>query len=72
MFTGKVLRVDRIGLGFIECTGQQYSFTFDKVQNYRGEEPREIGLYEGCVVKFTVAQDGLSINNVVIASDSNA
>lgn len=64
---GTVLRVDYFGLGFIESTGTQYSFTFDKLEGYRGEQPREIGLHEGCTVRFTV--DGLSIKSVIISSD---
>lgn len=66
--TGILLRVDRFGLGFVESTGAQYAFTFNKIENYRGEQPREIGFYEGCPVRFTVLQDGLSIKDVRFSS----
>jgi len=68
---GRVLRVDRFGLGFIESAGIQYAFTFDKIKNYRGEQPREIGFYAGRTVQFTVAQDGHSIKSVVILESLN-
>lgn len=63
---GKLLRVDRFGFGIIESNSVQYAFTFDKIMNYRGEQPREIGFYEGRTVQFTFAQDGQSIKSVVV------
>lgn len=63
---GKVVRVDRFGLGFIEGTGAQYAFTFDKVEGYRGQNPREVGLQVGSSVQFSV-EDGL-IQRVKIES----
>lgn len=68
---GRLLRVDRCGVGIIASEGMQYAFTFDKIENYRGEQPGEIGFYEGRTVQFTVAQDGLSIKTVVISESLN-
>ncbi len=71
MFEGRIVRVDRFGLGFVEARGtntdtHQYAFTFDKVEGYRGQPPREIGLEEGCAVRISV-RDGL-IKSVKISS----
>jgi hypothetical protein len=68
---GRVMRVDSHGFGFIESTGgSQFTFTFDQIQGYRGQRPRDLGLKEGLVVRFTV-HDGL-INNVVISDEDHA
>lgn len=72
MHKGTLLRVDRFGLGVIASTGMTYAFTFDKIPNYRGEQPQEIGFYEGCPVLFTVANDGLSIKSVAVSSNSDS
>jgi hypothetical protein len=61
---GKIILVDLFGVGFIESTGTQYAFTFDKIQNYRGEQPQQLGLQKGCPVEFEA--DGLEIKSVVI------
>jgi hypothetical protein len=68
MHQGRVTRVDNHGFGFIESTGgAQYTFTFDQIEGYRGQKPKQLGLKEGLVVRFTV-HDGL-INQVEISSD---
>jgi hypothetical protein len=68
MHEGRVVRVDNYGLGFIESTGgSQYAFTFDQIQGYRGQQPRDLGLKEGVIVRFTV-HDGL-IKDVFISSE---
>lgn len=51
---GKVVQVDRLGLAFIESQATSFTFTFDKLEGYRGEEPRKFGLHEGVLVHFTV------------------
>jgi len=50
---GMIVRVGK-GVGFIEGTGGQLGFTFDKLHGYKGQSAREIGLVEGCIVRFTI------------------
>jgi len=56
---GKILRINNAGLGVVEDehSQQQFVFTFDKIQNYRGEEARELGLTIGAHVRFTATAD---------------
>lgn len=63
---GEVVGLDRLGLGFIRYGVTTFPFTFDKLEGYRGQQPREFGLHEGCLVRFTVV-DG-SINSVKVSS----
>ncbi len=68
LLEGTVVRVDRSGLGVISTGGTQYPFTFDKLEGYRGEQPWEYGLREGCSVKFSVDAEGLIVKSVVLSS----
>jgi len=56
---GKILRINNAGLGIIEDerSQQQFVFTFDKIQNYRGEEARQLGLTVGTYVRFSATAD---------------
>lgn len=56
---GKVLRINDVGLGIVEDkeSHQQFAFTFDKIRDYRGEKPREIGLFVGAHVRFNTTAD---------------
>jgi hypothetical protein len=56
---GTVLRINNAGLGVVEDehSQQQFVFTFDKIQNYRGEEARELGLTVGSHVRFNATAD---------------
>jgi hypothetical protein len=56
---GKVLRINEYGLGIVEdqVSHQQFAFTFDKINGYRGEAPREIGLFVGVQVRFSATSD---------------
>lgn len=57
---GNVVRLEDFGLGFIqpEQSNQQYPFTFDKIEGYRGEPPNTLGLHVGSNVTFTL-QNGM-------------
>jgi len=56
---GKILRINNAGLGIIEDdrSQQQFVFTFDKIQNYRGEEAGQLGLTVGAHVRFSATAD---------------
>ena len=51
---GKVTRIEDFGLGFVksEETDEQYAFTFDKIEGYRGEYPKQLGFRIGSPVTF--------------------
>jgi hypothetical protein len=50
---GVITRIEDFGLGYVKAdTGQYYAFEFDKIENYGGETPREIGLRAGARVHF--------------------
>lgn len=73
----RVSRLDQLGLGFIENTataGRYYPFTFDRIDHYRGEKPKEIGLREGGIVHALI-KDGkverISLKGIPHASDSD-
>lgn len=60
-YLGKVLRLDRVGLGVIvtdspetNYSGREFPFTFDKIDGYKGESLNALGLSEGTTVKFTL------------------
>lgn len=59
MREGEIKRVSPAGLGFVEddATRTLFAFTFDKIDNYRGETPRELGLAKGRHVRFTTEDD---------------
>ena len=65
---GTIVRFDRSGLGVILSTGTQYPFTFDKLEGYRGEQPGEFGIREGCSVTFSVDAAGLVVKSVFLSS----
>ncbi len=54
---GVITRIEDFGLGFVESrkTGERYAFRFDKIDGYRGETLRELGLREGSEVLIEVA-----------------
>ena len=56
---GVIRRINPAGLGYLEeeQSGKYYAFTFDKIQGYRGEEPKEIGLKVGAWVEFSVRDE---------------
>jgi hypothetical protein len=61
LHVGKVLRLDRVGLGVIvsdstdaESSEKEFPFTFDKIEGYKGESLNGLGLSEGAVVNFTL------------------
>jgi hypothetical protein len=61
LYVGTVLRLDQVGLGIIvadstdaDCTDKEFPFTFDKIEGYKGEPLKALGLTEGTVVKFTL------------------
>jgi hypothetical protein len=60
MPAGKVTRIEDFGLGFVkhEETNEQFAFTFDKIEGYRGERPSQLGFRVGADVTFHL-QDGL-------------
>ena len=52
---GTVLMVNAAGLAFaVEPTGREYSFTFDKIRNHRGQSSTELGLKTGSRVRLFV------------------
>lgn len=59
MPTGKVTRIENFGLGFVKSeSDEDYAFTFDKIEGYRGEYPRQLGFRVGSEVTFHL-NDGL-------------
>jgi len=46
---GEITRVDRFGVAYIRVAGRDAAFTFDKIHDYRGEQPKELGLTVGSV-----------------------
>jgi len=68
--SGRVLRLDKVGLGIIvsdaseaQIEEKEYPFTFDKIEGYKGESlkdlAKELGLSDGQAVKFTLDGDDL-------------
>lgn len=61
---GKITHLDRFGLGRILLEGNDgivKSFTFDKMEGYRGEslgELKKLGFKAGAIIKFTTNNDG--------------
>jgi len=50
---GVITRIEDFGLGYVKAdTGQYYTFQFDKIEDYGGEAPREMGLQAGSRVLF--------------------
>lgn len=63
---GKITRVTQEGVGIILEEGENgrtFFFTFDAIEGYKGEYPKELGqfspkgLREGVLVMFTPAKD---------------
>lgn len=56
---GVVLRLTEYGLGVVEdnASREQFTFTFDKIRGYRGEEPKELGLHVGSRIWFSATVD---------------
>ncbi len=52
---GTVERFDNFGLGFVTVNGRSVPFTFDRIEGYRGEQPKEIGLKAGMAVSVELA-----------------
>jgi hypothetical protein len=57
--TGLVLQISNTGVAIVEdvSTHGRYAFTFDKIQNYRGQTIGELGLKEGSRVRFSTSGD---------------
>ena len=53
--TGTIIRVNPVGLAYTEDLESKdiYSFTFDKIEGYRGESAKELGLIRGSRVAFS-------------------
>ena len=53
--SGTILRVNPVGLADAEDTKSKeiYSFTFDKIEGYRGQSVEELGLISGSRVAFS-------------------
>lgn len=64
---GYIDRFDRHGLGFvrIESMDRYLPFTFDKLHNYKGEYPREYGLYVGCLC-MVLFERGIEIDCLIL------
>ncbi len=58
--TGTIVRVNPVGLAYTEDikTKEIFSFTFDKIEGYRGESAEELGLIAGSRVVFS-SSDGI-------------
>ena len=58
--TGTIVRVNPVGLAYTEDIESKtiYSFTFDKIEGYRGESAEELGLIAGSRIAFSSA-DGI-------------
>lgn len=56
----KVLRVSNAGVCIVEDPSREHhGFTFDKIDNYGGQYPKEMGLIEGTDVTVTLSPEGL-------------
>ena len=57
MLFGKVVRIEDFGLGFVKQdeTEEQFAFTFDKIEGYRGEQPGQLGFRLGSPVTFRLS-----------------
>jgi len=60
--TGQITMINNDGLAFLmdPSSGQQYAFTFDKIQGYYGHTAREIGLTVGTHVHFEISGGEIS------------
>lgn len=57
--TGTLVRIDPHGVGYIQSGGEERGFTFDKIEGYRGESVKEMGLKAGQPIGVTIAPDGM-------------
>jgi hypothetical protein len=64
---GYIDRFDRFGLGFVKIDemNRYLPFTFNQLHNYKGEWPREYGLYEGCPAMILFKRE-LEIEGIII------
>lgn len=55
-FLGTVYRVENTGFGIVvaDSTHDDYAFTFDKIEGYKGEYAEELGLRAGSAIRFVV------------------
>jgi excisionase family DNA binding protein len=59
---GEITGVNRDGLAFLQDlqSGRRYAFSFDKIDGYRGQTVREIGLKVGTRVHFGASEDQIT------------
>jgi hypothetical protein len=60
---GVIVRINEQGLGIVEETEshERFAFSFDKINGYRGESPKEMGLKAGALVRFDSSpEDGIT------------
>ena len=72
---GIIVEVANTGLGILEdqVTHQKFSFTFDKIEGYKGEKAGEFGLRKNTPVIFeTDKQSGQIIESLKLASPEAA
>ena len=72
---GSVVRVSaNSGLAIVQDkkSGHLYPFTFDKIEGYRGERARDIGLQEGKALTFYLDTETDTIGSVVIEAEAPA
>lgn len=57
---GILSRVTKDGVGYLVDQGSQkvFTFTFDKIANYRGESASELGLAAGVIVTYDLDKFG--------------
>jgi hypothetical protein len=59
---GRISRISPSGFGILTSvspkqTVEEYTFTFDKISNYRGQTVDELGLHQGKTVDFTTEDE---------------
>ena len=55
---GFILRINDFGLCEVSANGERIPFTLDKLQGYGGQQPKEIGLRVGVVVRLERDAEG--------------
>lgn len=62
MPVGKIIRLEKYGLGFVESedTGKQYPFRFDQIVGFKGEPLKEMEVRVGSRVSFELQNGRIS------------
>jgi hypothetical protein len=71
--TGTIRRISPLHTCFIESRdGRMYSFNLDKIRDYRGQRPSEVGLRPGRSLRFATSADGHVVDVEIAANHSRS